>query len=65
MIGRVLRQRYRVLRLLGQGGMGAVYEAEDTREGGSVAIKVITGDLARSDQNGFLTITFNLDAVQF
>ena len=47
MIGRVLRQRYRVLRLLGQGGMGAVYEAEDTREGGSVAIKVITGDLAR------------------
>ena len=49
MIGRVLRQRYRVLRLLGQGGMGAVYEAEDTREGGSVAIKVITGDLARSE----------------
>jgi serine/threonine-protein kinase len=48
-IDRVLGQRYRVLRLLGQGGMGAVYEAEDTRAGGSVAVKVITGDFARSD----------------
>ena len=47
-----VQNRYAVTDILGRGGMGAVFLAEDTRLGRKVAIKVLRPEL--SDEPGFL-----------
>lgn len=45
--GMRLAQRYQIVQMLGQGGMGAVYRATDLELNRTVALKVIRPDLAR------------------
>jgi serine/threonine protein kinase len=47
--GSVLSSKYKLLRLLGEGGMGAVYEAEHLVLGTRVAVKILHPDLARRE----------------
>ncbi len=45
--GRVIGKKYRLIRTLGEGGMGTVYEAENTWTGRRVALKILRQELTR------------------
>ena len=49
MIGDILDDRYKIVQPLGEGGMGAVYEARHLGTGRRVAVKVITCQLAHTE----------------
>jgi serine/threonine protein kinase len=42
MIGKLLNDRYQILAAIGRGGMGTVYQAEDTLLERPVAVKVVS-----------------------
>ena len=46
----LVHDRYRVIKMIGHGGMGAVYEAFDTRLGSQVALKQLTIEGAEVEQ---------------
>ena len=50
LVGSLLAERYEILQLLGQGGMGAVYKARDTELERFVALKLIRADLASNPE---------------
>ncbi|MGE3163532.1 MAG: serine/threonine-protein kinase PknK [Planctomycetota bacterium] len=51
--GQILNNRYRVVRMIGEGGMGQVYVAEDLSGAEPVALKVIREGLEDSDRRRF------------
>jgi eukaryotic-like serine/threonine-protein kinase len=49
-LGTVIASRYRLVRILGRGGMAIVYEAEDLERGGSVALKMLEDEVRRDPE---------------
>lgn len=49
--GTILAHRYRVVSLIGRGGMGEVYRADDLMVGETVALKFLPEALARDESD--------------
>ena len=49
--GDLVAERYRIVRRVARGGMGLVYEAEDTELGGQVALKALRPEIALHTPN--------------
>ncbi len=48
-LNKVIADRYRLLSLLGEGGMGSVYKAEHIRMGKALALKILRGHFASEE----------------
>ena len=48
--GTIIASRFKIVRLLGKGGMGEVFEADDLKLHRQVALKFLPGDLSRDPQ---------------
>ncbi|HTN54299.1 MAG TPA: serine/threonine-protein kinase [Anaeromyxobacter sp.] len=46
LLDQVIADRYRLIALVGEGGMGSVYKAEHIRMGKALAVKILRGDFA-------------------
>ncbi len=49
-IGETVAERFRIVRFIGRGGMGEVYEAEDLELRGRVALKTVRSEIASNPQ---------------
>jgi serine/threonine protein kinase len=61
-IGKLLDGKYRLVRVLGAGGMGSVYEAEEQGTGRTVAIKLIHANLTAHAQGDAFLSRFDREA---
>ena len=50
LIGAVVADRYRIVSLLGRGGMGVVYKVEHAKIGKVMALKLLTGELSHNKE---------------